>query len=112
MNSLVNIVNQEMPIITEWLASNKLNVNVGKSTAMLFHSRPKIINTVDKLIKINNTTLPFSISTKFLDMYIDNNLTWNAHTKQVDKKIQNEWVSAPALEINYLIKFYSSFIIH
>ena len=37
LNSLVNIINQEMQKITEWFASNKLNINVDKITAMLFH---------------------------------------------------------------------------
>ena len=69
-----------MQKITEWLASNKLNVNVNKNTAMLLHPRQKITNTDDNMIKINNTTVPFSVSTKFLGMYIDNNLAWNAHT--------------------------------
>ena len=41
------------------------------------------------MIKINNTTVPFSISTKFFGMYIDNNLTWNAHTKHINKKLSN-----------------------
>ena len=112
LNSLVNIVNQEMPNITELFASNKLNVNVSKSTAMLFHRRQKITNTDDNMIKINNTTVPFYISTKFLDMYIDNNLTLNAHTKHINFFFQKEWVFFPASEMNYLIKFYSSFIIH
>ena len=34
LNSLVNIVNHEMPKITEWFASNKINVNFNKSTAI------------------------------------------------------------------------------
>ena len=66
-----------MQNITEWSASNKSNVN--KCTAMPFHPHQKIINTDDKMIKINNITVPFSISTKLSDIYIDNNLTWNAH---------------------------------
>ena len=81
MNSLVNILNQEMPKTTEWFACSQLNVNVDKSTAMPLHPRQIIINTDDNMIKINNnstndnsnnTTLPFSISTKYLGMYIDN----------------------------------------
>ena len=43
-----------------------------------------IINTDDNLIRINNTTVPFSISTKFLGMNIDNNLAWNAHIKHIN----------------------------
>ena len=52
---------------------------------MIFHPRQKIINTDDNMKKVNNTTVPFSISTKFWGMYIDNNLTWNAHTKHINK---------------------------
>ena len=70
-----------MPKNTEWFASNKLNVNATKSTAMLFHPHQIMINSNDNMIKINNTTLHFSIFTKFLGMNIDNDLTWNAHTK-------------------------------
>ena len=42
LNSLVIIVNQDMQKITEWFASNKLNINVNKSTAMLFHPVKKL----------------------------------------------------------------------
>ena len=48
-------------------------------------ARHKIINTDDNMIKINNAAVPFSISTMSLRMYIDNNLTLNAHTKHVNK---------------------------
>ena len=89
LNSVVSIVNQEMQKITEWFASNKLNVDVDKSVAMLFNPCQKIINTDDNTIKINSATVPFSISTKFFDMYIDNNFSWNAHTKHINKKNSN-----------------------
>ena len=39
------------------------------------------------MIKINNATVPLSISTKLFGIYIDNNLTWNAHIKYIDSKI-------------------------
>ena len=38
------------------------------------------------IIKINNTTVPFSIFTKFFGIHVDNNLNWNAHTKHINKK--------------------------
>ena len=88
-NSLVDIVKHEMPKITEWFASNKLNVNVNKNTAMLFNPRQKNINTDDNMIKINKATVLFSNSTMSLGMNIDNNLTWKAHTKHINIKISN-----------------------
>ena len=72
---------------------------------MLFHPRQKIRNSDDNMIKINNTTVSFSISTKFFGMNIDDNITWNAHTEHQVKKIQKEWVFLPASEMNYLKKF-------
>ena len=103
LNSLANVVNQKMQKNTEWFASNKLNVSVSKSTAMLFHPSKKIIDTDGNMIKINNTTVPVSISTKFLGMYIDNNLACNAHTKHINKKNSKEWVFFPASEMNDVI---------
>ena len=79
-----------MPTITEWFASNKLNLNASKSTAMIFHPCQKIIHTDDNMIKINNATVSFSISTKFLGIHIGNNLTWNSHIKHIDKNYPKE----------------------
>ena len=76
-NSLLNIVNQVMQKNTEWFAFNKLKVDANKSTAMLFYPRQRIIDTNDNETKINNATVPFSISAMFFGIYIDNNLTWN-----------------------------------
>ena len=56
LNSPVNIVNQELPIITEWFTYNYFRVNGNKSTAMLCLHVKKLY--------IDNTAVPFSISTK------------------------------------------------
>ena len=112
LNSLVNVVNQEMQKNNEWFASNKLNINVGKITAMLFHPCQTIIYTDDNMIKINYTTVPFSIFTKLLGICIDNDLTWNAHIKHVNKKFNMECVFFPVIEMNYRIKFSSSLMIN
>ena len=52
---------------------------------MLFHPRQKIMNTDDNMIKINNYAVPLYVSTKYLGMYIDNNFTWIARTKHINK---------------------------
>ena len=76
-----------MQKITEWFTSNKLIVNVDKSTAMLLHPCQKIVNSNDNIVKIYNTTVPFSISTMFFGIHIGNNWTWNAHIKHINKNI-------------------------
>ena len=87
LNSLVIIVYHELPRINEWFASNKLKINAIKSIIMLFHLCKKIMNTYDNMIKINNTTVALSISTKFFVNHIDNDLIWNAHIMHINKKI-------------------------
>ena len=65
-----------MPTITEWFTSNKLHVNVNISTAMPFHPRQTNINTNDNrkflIILQFISTVPFSISTMFIGIYIGN----------------------------------------
>ena len=68
-----------MPKIIEWLKSNKLRVNVDKTVAMLFHTRQKRVNIDENSIVIDGNILPFTTNTKFLDINIDNNLTWKVH---------------------------------
>ena len=77
-----------MPKNAVWFASNILDINVNKSIAMLFYPLHRIINTDNNMIKIIITAFPFSISTYFLGIYIDNNLTWNAHRVNKYKTFQ------------------------
>ena len=86
LSSLVNIVNKDMPNITGWSTSSKINVNARKYIAMLFHHRQKIINSDDNMVRIHNT-VHFSISTNFICIHIDNDLTLNAHIKHINKNI-------------------------
>ena len=79
----------EMPKILEWLKSNKLQINVNKTVAMLFHTRQKRVNIDENLIVIDCNILPFTIDTKFLGINIDNNLAWKAHISYITTKISN-----------------------
>ena len=55
VDKTVDILNNELKLITTWLSTNKLTLNLIKSHYMLFHrSRSKNNN---KNIKIGNTTL-------------------------------------------------------
>ena len=77
----------EMPKIMEWIKSNKLNINVNKTVAMLFHTRQKRVNIDENSIVIDGNIIPFTTNTKFLGINIDNNLTWKAHINHTSTKI-------------------------
>ena len=77
----------EMPKIIEWFKSNKLHTNVYKTVAMLFHTRQRRVNIDENLIVIDGNIIPFTTSTKFLGINIDNNLTWKAHINYITSKI-------------------------
>ena len=77
----------EMPKNMEWPKSNKLHINVNKNVAMLFHTRQKRVNIDENSIVIDGNIIPFATNTKFLDINIDNNLTWKAHINHMTTKI-------------------------
>ena len=74
--SLLNIVNNEMKRVQNWINANKLSLNVGKTHYMLFSNKLK---SLPGNVLINNTTLSQVESTKFLGIYIDSDLSWKMH---------------------------------
>ena len=77
----------EMPKIIEWLKSNKLHINVNKTDATLFQPRQKRVNIDENSIVIDDNIILFTTNTQFLDINIDNNLTWKAYINYITKKI-------------------------
>ena len=77
----------EMPKIMEWFKSNKIQINVNKTVAMLFHTRQKLVNIDENSIVIDGKIIPFTTNTKFLGINIDNNFTWKAHINHITTKI-------------------------
>ena len=48
--TLKNIMNRELILISSWLSANKLSLNVPKSSLLLFHPPQKQINKIEILI--------------------------------------------------------------
>ena len=80
----IAIVEIEMKKILEWLAANKLIINLNKTHLMLFtnRARPQSLS-----ISIDGQTINEVTETKFLGVMLDNKLNWNAHIKYISKKI-------------------------
>ena len=72
---LISEMNSEIVRITDWLAANKLSLNISKTHHMIFSSKRKtcIINSD---VTINGTCVSRVYKTKFLGVYIDSVLSW------------------------------------
>ena len=83
-NEIVSTINNELNKINNWLISNKLCLNDEKTKYMLFSYR-KQIQLPD--IKIGNYKILQTECTKFLGIFIDNNLTFKNHISYIRQKI-------------------------
>ena len=71
--------------LQDWFLANKLTLNIGKSICILFGKHNGIILN----IKLGNTSIPQAKTTKFLGMWIDQDLTWNDHVNKLILKLKS-----------------------
>ena len=83
---VIEIINNELLKISDWLMANKLTINLDKSHYMIFHrSRIKACDKRNVIIQVR--IISHVISTKFLGVIIDDNLKWNLHIMYMKNKI-------------------------
>ena len=69
-------VETELLIVQDWFRANKLTLNVDKTTMMLFGKRK---TNCEIKITLNGITVPQVQSTKFLGVWLDDQLSWSTH---------------------------------
>ena len=87
-NDMVDItgkINDDLQHLTEWLASNKLSLNIKKTNYMIFLSG--YIAPDDIKITIRNEMIGRVYSTKFLGVLIDSKLNWKCHVHYINNKL-------------------------
>ena len=77
-------VNSELIKINQWLMENKLHLNYGKSTYLIFTNRK---NKYKFKISINDMVIGQSYSTKYLGVTIDEKLSWKDHIQNLKSKL-------------------------
>ena len=77
-------INTELEKLAYWFKANKLSLNVGKTSFILFSKR-RIQRDVN--ISIDDKAINKVNEIKFLGVIIDKNLNWTAHIESVYKKI-------------------------
>ena len=80
-----NVLNVELCKITNWLAANKLSLNVGKTKFMVFHSDKKKV--VYPKLRINHIEIEHANYLNFLGLQLNHNFNWNKHVNYVSLEI-------------------------
>ena len=78
------IVSNELDILNEWFAVNKLSLNLSKTNFMIFTNcrRDQHVN-----ISIHNCEIDMVYKTKFLGVLVDSKLNWKDHVAMVKSKL-------------------------
>lgn len=80
-------VNADLASAADWLAENKLSLNVKKTKCMIFEmSRSK---KSENIICINDKCIEEVKSKKFLGVIFDEKLTWKEHIKYIISKLNS-----------------------
>ena len=96
---LFSILNEELRKVDAWMKSNRLSVNIKKTNYVIFKSKQKRVDANLSLYYDNNP-LKKEQFTKFLGVYIDENLSWIPHINHVCLKISK------SIGIIYRSRFY------
>jgi hypothetical protein len=84
--SIEQKINQDIPLLTSWLQTNRLSLNVSKTHIMVFGKKNK--NKENHIsTTIEGTTLEVVTQTKCLGINLDNELSWKYHALHISKKI-------------------------
>ena len=80
---LLDTVNNELEFVQDWIYANKLSLNIAKTQYMVFKNNQT--RSLPGHITINNVNLKQTECTKFLGLYIDNDLSWKSHINHLCK---------------------------
>ena len=84
LDSLYDTMNNELKKIDSWLCSNKLSLNISKTSFMVHSNKSK---TTDKSLLIRNTNISLVHTAKFLGILIDDELKFKDHIRFVCGKV-------------------------
>ena len=105
-------VNEDLENIRNWLLSNKLSLNVAKTEFMFFGTVFRLSNLGK--ITIGEKEIKGVKSTKYLGVYLDENLTWDEHIDKLCSK-DNRSISGLRHARDYMplyITYYCIYIIY
>ena len=83
---LTYMVEQDLENISDWFRANKLTLNVSKTTCLVFG---KGQTRLTEALSINGEQMKVTNSTKFLGVWIDNNLNWKKQLEHMKNRLKS-----------------------
>jgi hypothetical protein len=80
INDLQYKLNNVMTELQTWFTQNNLVVNTEKTLAMSYHTTQNKKPLLPQ-VTFAGRDIPYNTETKFLGIYINNNMKWNVHIK-------------------------------
>ena len=88
VNHMSYLINLELSQISDWLAVNKLSVNVDKTKFMIFHNHQKVMPTNDiPCLMIHNIVVERVTEFNFWGLTINEFMNWSSHSSKIANKI-------------------------
>ena len=87
LRELIDKTETEFKKVYLWFCTNRLMLNVKKTTCVIFHPINKATSNLSPYIRLINNDIPISNYAKFLGVIIDKNLTWYDHIHYISGKI-------------------------
>ena len=79
-------INHDLTQIAQWLKANRISLRSNKTEIILF--RPKNKKTSKKLnFRVSDQKLEPLKQNKYLNIYLDGNMTWNFEISQINSKL-------------------------
>ena len=86
IHDIENKINSDIPLLTCWLQTNRLSLNLTKTHLMVFgKGKKKDDNTLNTVI--SGEKIEVVKQTKFLGIILDSELSWKFHLTQLAKKL-------------------------
>ena len=85
LNSLFQLVNNQLYNISQWMQANKLILNTGKTNYMIFGTRQA--RSIDLKLHYRSKEITKVQNVKFLGVYFDDRLSWNFHVNILCTKL-------------------------
>ncbi|MBY0581213.1 MAG: endonuclease/exonuclease/phosphatase family protein, partial [Rickettsiales bacterium] len=116
INILFSNMNNELKKISFWFKKNRLSLNIDKTKWTIFYpnNKKQILPIIMPDLYIDNTILKREKITKFLGIFIDENLSWRPHINNISNKVAKSigilYKSRDILNKKQLTELYYSFI--
>ena len=88
--NLLDMVNQDIRAVHEWMTSHKLYFNINKTKIMIIGSQYQVdVSKQNPLpqIRISDTIIPYVDTAKNLVVIFDSNLSWNRQVLWISRKV-------------------------